>query len=177
MAIGSLQSTGYVIGDNRIKRLVVAIVSMNLRGLWTLLQWGRGSITKSCAVCTYTLNLQWRQPHSSTRKATYGESQSAGKSFQWQTNTEGRPWREESNSNYSKREATSISTRTPTHTWLHEHPPPSTPPWAHVFPMEMMINTPALFVERKSTSPWTSVFNCDTNSTTHNCDWKAAYGK
>jgi len=35
--------------------------AMNPRSLWTPLLWGRGSFV-SCTVCTFTLNLQWRQP-------------------------------------------------------------------------------------------------------------------
>jgi len=35
---------------------------MNPRSLWTPLLWGRGSFVRSCTMCTFTLNLQWRQP-------------------------------------------------------------------------------------------------------------------
>jgi len=62
---------------------------MNPRSLWTLL-WGRGSFV-SCTVCTFTLNLQWRQPHSSTREAAYGDPQSTEMSFLGQAETEERP--------------------------------------------------------------------------------------
>jgi len=55
-----LQYTGFVIWD-RLERPAVGIVAMISWSLWTPPLWGRGSTTGSCTVCTFTLNLQWRQ--------------------------------------------------------------------------------------------------------------------
>jgi len=60
MAVGPPWCAGYVICD-RLERPAVAIVAIHPRSLWTPLLWGRGSFV-SCTVCTFTLNIQWRQP-------------------------------------------------------------------------------------------------------------------
>ena len=52
---GLLQCAGYVICD-RLERPAVAIVAMTPRSLWTPLLWGWGSTSRSCTVCTFTLN-------------------------------------------------------------------------------------------------------------------------
>jgi len=88
-AVGPRRCAVYVICD-RLERPAVAIVGMNPRSLWTPLLWGRGSFL-SCTVCTFTLNLQWRQPHSSTREAAYGDPRCTGMSFLGLAETEERP--------------------------------------------------------------------------------------
>jgi len=78
-------------GFGKPERPVVANVPMNPRSLWTPVLWEWGSITRSCTVCTSTLNLQWRLPHSSTQEEVYGDPRSTGMSFLGLADTEERP--------------------------------------------------------------------------------------
>jgi len=55
-AIGPQQCPRYVVCDNRLDRLAVAIVAMNPPSLWTPLPWEWGSIIRSCTVCTFDPN-------------------------------------------------------------------------------------------------------------------------
>jgi len=56
------------------KRPAVAIVAMNPLSLWTPLLWGRGSTTRSCTVCTFTLHLQWGKPLLHPRGRVWGST-------------------------------------------------------------------------------------------------------
>jgi len=129
-AVGPLQCAGYVVCDNRLARTVVAIMATNPRSLWTPLLWGHGSTTRSCTVCTFTLNLQWRQSPSSTLEAAYRDPQSTGMSFLGLAETEEQLPRRVSNSSCSHGEESPISTPTPTlNNWL----------WTRVIKSEMTI--------------------------------------
>jgi len=88
--LGQLHCAVYVI-CGRLESPLVAIVAMNPLSLWTPLLWGWGSTTRSCTICTFTLNLQWRQPQSSTWEAVYGDPRSTGICFLGLAEKEERP--------------------------------------------------------------------------------------
>jgi len=214
---------------------------MNPRSLWTLPLWGRGSFV-SCTVCTFTLNLQWRQPHRQPGGWEWG-STIHGNMFYRASWEEERPtekrlqlelqlWRSVSNfdtdtdtDTYSTTRASAtvqqlmstsfqkemtITTSTSFVEWKLTSPRRSVsnfdaPLSSRLcqFPHDTDRDTPshkyvhirhrtsgcehvcltgkrrysASFVERKYTSPRRCAYNFDTNSTTHDWDREAAYGK
>jgi len=101
----------------------ISIMFMDPPGLRTPLLWGGGGTNKSWTVYTFTLNIQWRQPHFSTDETMYWNPQSMGLCCLYLA---GKEWlgRSISNSNCGHLDTAAISTPTltPIHTRLHKQP-------------------------------------------------------